>query len=1105
MTDTIIAQVLDVFELNDRQRSAALQRGKDVVVTAGAGSGKTSALVARYACLLAEGVSPRRIAAITFTKKAAMQMRSRVRNKIMELQHKTQGQAEGQKWVELSAQMDSARIGTIHSLCTEILRSHPAEAGVDPRFEVLDEGLSKALRVQVVEDTLNQLVEEDRFLPLLAGIPVRNLTKMLKQMLEKRLEVQETFAMALDNRARLDMELKERMNSPLTGGLIRELRGFSPQDLQQDAGDKLFAMVQELLRCWSQAENALAENDPAKCALHLYEARRSYLNRKSGRSDSSVKQIIAELQENFDKIINPLTGGREAKDPQPSVESEALFENLLPLLDEAFNQVHQAYKDQVQKRQALDFDDLEFHAQQLLTREDIRQHWQQELDALLVDEYQDTNQRQRDIVNALAGKGGGLFIVGDMRQSIYRFRRADVTVFREEQERIKGEGGIRIDLDRTYRAHEPLLNATGDLLASVIGTDEDPVRQYYVPYTPLVADQKNPPEDIQPPHVEFVFGAGEETESARPLAARALVERLLQLKAEGQIKKWDEVALLFRASTGYSFYEEALEDVGIPFVTVAGRGFYERPEIRDLVNILRTLADPLDDLSFAGLLRSPAFGLSDVALYQLRQAGLPYWSALQADLSALQEEDQVRARHTLNILTALLPLVDRIPVAELLKQVVDAVDYRAILAAADVKTEDKKASQAGGRLWRNLDKLLEDAQLSQDVTVRDFLDKLSTLNDAGAREGEAPAEAEGSVTLMTIHKAKGLEYPVVVLADSGRQLRSQSELVYFSNDLGVSFKLEPAPMLYNLAKIVDSDQEDCEALRLLYVALTRAQTKLLISGHATFNAKGKIRLNGWAQELDAVAGMPSQEFLTQEGEPFEVKTGSQQALRVWCLLEGLSAPTTLTATTGQEIPIKSSLRPLYAPLEGFGQTEPEEEMERLEEIHSWRATQPDERLPGTVLGKIVHKALQRWLFPGDPRLSALLETETFNAGLASEKLRRDAVDRATGLLARFRQHPAWEEIISAQERFTELPYTYSVKGRLEHRVIDMLYRNTDGWQILDFKTDPILTPSHKAELVRKYAPQVQRYAATAASKLGQPVQGSICFLDDQGKVELVEV
>ena len=139
---------------------------------------------------------------------------------------------------------------------------------------------------------------------------------------------------------------------------------------------------------------------------------------------------------------------------------------------------------------------LEYGAQKLLRRDEIREYWQGELDAVLVDEFQDTNQRQREIAEALAGDRGHLFIVGDMRQSIYRFRHADVTVFKQVQDQVNSKGGLLVDLDMTYRAHEPLLQATGDLLSKVIGTEEDPNCSYYVPYTPMIAHKKNPPEGM---------------------------------------------------------------------------------------------------------------------------------------------------------------------------------------------------------------------------------------------------------------------------------------------------------------------------------------------------------------------------------------------------------------------------------------------------------------------------------------------------------------------------------------------------------------------------------------------------------------------------------
>lgn len=557
--------------------------------------------------------------------------------------------------------------------------------------------------------------------------------------------------------------------------------------------------------------------------------------------------------------------------------------------------------------------------------------------------------------------------------------------------------------------------------------------------------------------------------------------------------------------TGYPYYEEALEDAGIPFVSVAGRGFYDRPEIRDLLNILRAIADPLDDVSFAGLLRSPAFGLSDAALFQLSEANLPYSEALRGEQGQLSESDQAAARRALTILNKLMPLVDRIPVSELLKRVIDELDYRAILATAEIGLEHGQSIKAAGRLWRNLDKLLSDTQLNQAVNVRNFLDMISTLNDAGAREGEAPAEAEGSIRLMTIHHAKGLQYPVVVLADAGRSKPTSKAKAFLSDELGVTFKLDPTPMLYRLAKHLDEDQDECEDFRVLYVALTRAQAKLIISGHGTLDQKGGVNLPGWGKAIDKALELPSVGFITQGGQPFETQTSHGYPVRAVCLLETPAAISHKAEALVSDPTPENDLGPIFQPVEGFGQAELPDDPERDLELQSWRATRADSRVSGKVLGSIVHKALQRWLFPGDPALDALLESEAWRVGLATEATRQEVIARANELLTRLRLHSLWNDLNAAPERYAELPYSYLINEKVENRVIDLLYRDADGWHIIDFKTDPICSLAQKEHLIQKYTPQVRRYRGIIESKLGTSASGKLCFLDDQGEVSLVEV
>ena len=970
------------------------------------------------------------------------------------------------------------------------------EAGIDPKFTVIEEGLAKALKAQIVKDTMDEMAGQPEFAPLFRILEIRPLTELLAFMLYQRLEVQEAYERDTDTSQVVFQGIGTFLSDPSIAGCIDDLRNMSIDTIYEDAGDKLAPKVVELLALWEKAEKAFAAGKLFDCANALFQARREKLLGGFG-NNGRVKIAIKDLRESYDKKINHICGGKDSKDEPPDAETEANFTQVFQLLKTAFEKMTTAYRESLRQLGSLDFDDLEYGAAQLLKQPEIQKQWQAGIAALLVDEFQDTNERQRQIVLNLTKISGKLFVVGDPKQSIYRFRRADVAVFRSIQESMKVAGGLSLDLNETFRAHRLLLEGMSDLLQTTMSTDNDPSRPYYVPFSPLVAYRKTPKEPFREPHVEFVFGVGEDAENARPIAARALALRLAELKEQGQIRAWDEVTLLFRASTGFPAYEAAFEDANIPFVTVAGRGFYDRPEIRDVLNILRSLADPSDDLAMAGLLRSPAFGLTDIALYQLRwQAEKParYWLALQGDIFMLSSEDQIRAARLVSILQILLPQVDRIPVAELLKKVVDTTHYRAILAVGG------RGSDCG-RLWRNLDKLMMDAQTSGKVSVRDFLDYLNTINDAGAREGEAPADAEGSVRLMTIHKAKGLQFPVVVLADASRESKNNTKPAVLLPKLGLAFKLDPIPLLYRLAKEEDQRQDEAEKQRLLYVALTRAQEKLIISGHLTTKKKGGVTSAGYLKELVGAAGFDLDSVVEHPGDEVITRTMSGQAVRVWVIPDQAEAVEQESGDPVSTVP-ESNILPIYKPL--MVPSEPAESEVESMEIPVERRTNPDGSLPAGVIGQMVHKAVELWLFPEDPRLIPMLETAALNAGLAQKSQCSLAVHHAMDLLTRLQDHPLRKEITAAMEVFHELPYSRMMKGHAETGYIDLLYLSRAGWQILDFKTDSIRNTEEGVGLIKRYSGQMKRYANAVETLMGQKVQTRICFLDYLGKVKLVD-
>ncbi len=1086
--------------LTGAQRDAVECLHKDVIVTAGAGTGKTRTLVARYVRLLEEGKSPRRVVAITFTEKAAREMRNRVRKAVSDRAESAGNASEKRRWADIEAGMDAARIGTIHSLCSEILRAHPAEAGIDPRFDVIEEGTAAALKAQAVEDVLLWALDEPDMVQLYTVFSAHALRRLLAYLLNRRLD-----AAMLFNNDDLEMRAQSALREAINAFVeyknvvfgIRALKELHESGgLTADAGATLAGRIEHLLEQWERAEAGLEKDDLFGAAAALFLMRRQGLKRGAGTKHSVAKAVQAELQLLYDECLSPWLGGAKSTDPPPLAELEQTWSAALPQIRMLFRRVCDQYAQALDRLHALDFDDLESGALDLLRIPAVADRWASEVEAVLVDEFQDTNERQREIVYALCGGvPGKLFIVGDARQSIYRFRGADVSVFRRVQRDLQARRGKHFELKRTFRTHDGLLQEMDGLLAPILGEEDDPERLYRVPYTALKADRDEPDLAVAPPFTELIIGIGEGAGEARPQAARALARRLVELKELGEINAYDDVALLFRASTGFGEYEGALEDAGIPFVTVAGSGFYNRPEIRDVLNILRALSEPSNDAALAGLLRSPAFGISDPGVYLLRlQSGepQPLLTALEGNLDYLVDADREAAARVRDFLAEFRPLVDRIPVAELLKKIVDATDYRAILAASHI------------RLWRNLDKLLQDAHTSGLVRVRGFFEYLRTLREVGAREGEAPAEALGAVRLMTIHKAKGLEFEVVVLADISRKPLARAELVYLLPETGPAFRfdrLEGSPLIYSLARYLDQQQSQEEENRILYVAATRARERLILNGHLSLRW-GKLTAEGWMKSFLEVLGLDSESMGEGAGGWMQARLPNGREVGVW-VADALD-PEDAESTAPTAWP-ESEAQALYDPL-AIVSDERTDDGKAGELERDWRATGKRLHPPAVVVGALVHEAIRSWVFPGDTELKPLLEMSALAHGLIDPGQRKRAIREVEKLLGRFQEHDVFLEIDAASERMHEIPYTrpHPTWGSDSGR-IDLLYRVNDAWHLLDFKSDEIRDDDGLANALDEHRPQVRRYAEAVQQLLGETPQAALCFLDAMGEVKVVLV
>jgi len=1095
---------------NEEQLPAITVRDHDVVVTAGAGTGKTRTLVARFISLLAEGLPLRSIVAITFTRKAAREMRNRVRSVIGQyLANPDLLIEERRRWEELYHQLDAARIGTIHSLCGEILRAHPAEASIDPRFDVLDEGQTGILIQEAIQEAMAWAVEDPQALPLYALFGIQSLRQTLEDLMQKRQQANMAFDTRPDDLwsawlERLLPPIKEFVDDPLVGDAFDELMATQIDgalDKALELGDPLAERVVELLKDWEKIQAAQARGEWSQVSVKLDSifSNLKQVGSLQNWSGHNPKRAIKTVKSVYtDTLGKWLSGGI-------NLELDRLLVEAMPALHMLFAQAEMAYNRLKDERQALDFDDLESHVLRMLShRIDVRRRWQKEIQAILVDEYQDTNGFQRDLVNLINGDQGKLFIVGDAKQSIYRFRGADVSVFRTERKRITAEGGQAHPLLTSYRAHRELIWGLNSLLSPILGEREDPNRPWREPFAALVPYRETPKDGFKNPFIEVQLTVGSKGEGALYRAAQALISGLTEL-VEGSEERIDygDVVILCRASTSFGDYEDALDEAAIPYLTVSGRGFFERPEIRDLLNALRALNDPSDDLAIVGLLRSPVFGFSDIELYQLVRR----WTEVgrtEAFYSFLQQEQEPKTIQIVGLIKNLHARSGRVPVAQLLKSFLDQTNYRAALLTTGYQ-----------RAARNVSKLLADAHASGLVPVHEFLEYVEGLRAVAAREGEARATAGKVVRLMTVHAAKGLEFPIVVLGDINHKDPAGDDL-FLDPDFGVVPKITDddgrLPASFRLSKQRADDQEAAESERLLYVAATRVQEKLILNGNIRLSRNGHPGwLAGWLKGLNSALGLNELEIPYNENgdqvHRYELRAGDTQV--ACAIYEPMIPVITAQAPTAEPEDADHDwtpdlLKPIPPVRRHLDEDSQEQEMEPP--LRVWRVipgvSKP--RAPAWIVGILVHEALARWLFPG-PGFDDWCRGRANEHGLADPIRLRDAVKTSKRLLERFQRHPLYADMKNADRRLHELPFSrMDEDGNLKLGVIDVLYLRHGNWTIVEYKTDWLKDEAALEMVLREkdYRDQIEGYRDAVEQLTGTRPRSQLVFLNYKGGVHV---
>jgi ATP-dependent helicase/nuclease subunit A len=845
MTPKLAASI----NLTETQKKGVETVDRDVCVTAGAGSGKTRVLVERFVNLVSnKNVPIQNILTITFTEKAASEMKERMARRFEDMG----------LWQELQ-DIEFAYLSTIDSFSARLLREHALEAGVDPEFTVLDEYESRYLQRNVAEALILEWEGNNPqgINALLRGLHCQDVEEAAINIIGK---VRST-GIALKDLPRTDIQPEE-----IAG-----------------AADKISACLDRLETYLKQG--ALPEKSSANVSTVV-----SALFPVMRLARDAPDQLTANHIESMDETINRYV---KLTAPEPlKSELKALKEELFPrlrglffermsagvgeVLREFLAELSRKYAEEKRLRSALDFSDLAEKTIHLLrSASHVRQQLRDRFKYILVDEFQDTNKLQKTLVDLLRSENN-LFVVGDTRQSIYGFRDADPDVFLNHSEEVAEKNGAVIRLNENFRTRPEIIEFINHVFRNVPGGSGR------AEATELIAASRF--RQKRSPSVELILARGANMDEARGLEAAVLARRIHDIVEKKEVKitrlggpgapvSYGDIAILLRTTTDIKLYERALAELNIPFFVIRGRGLYNTQEIMDLVNFLKVIDNPLDEIALAAVLRSPFVGVSDECLFWLAHyikdrsndsdgngndgddgSGKNIFNAL-AYLDKIPEIEPRYRERLLGFIEQLgkfRDLRERLPVSALMDTVIEETNFDTRMLALPSGRQKHANIRKVVELTRGLEK-------KGFSGLSEFFGVMSDLRLRETREPEAQTDVEKSdvVKLMTVHSAKGLEFPVVAVADLSRGRCNRADSVIFSKKTGLGFKaLNPSTKVpektLSYCEIAESqDKNDLEeAKRVLYVALTRAEEHLLLSGALSQRSKGGEWIKMLAEKLD---------------------------------------------------------------------------------------------------------------------------------------------------------------------------------------------------------------------------------------------------------------
>lgn len=919
-------------------------RNRNILVSAAAGSGKTAVLVERIVKIITDKNHPvdiDHLLIVTFTNAAAAEMRERIGNAIEKALDEQPGNEHLLRQLTL---IHNAQIATIDSFCLYVVRNHFHEIDLEPNFRIGDEGELKLLREDVLGRVLEQNYEEpsEAFSDFVEGYASGRTDAALNEMILQLYEFSRSYPWPekwldsfvgiyrIENREELD---RAEWLAPLTENIcfvLKDCEQLLKQALavtQQDDGPDMY---EKAVRSDLEKYESLSKLT-SFCELSVALSDIKYDRLASSRGfegDPDKLELVKSLREQAKDVVKKLCKQYFFCSPEMMIEQ---LERTEPMLEEVVRLTKQ-FADEFaaakRRKNLVDFHDVEHFALQILVDEETEkakktaEEFRDTFEEIMIDEYQDSNEVQETLLRSISREERGennIFMVGDVKQSIYRFRLARPELFMKKYDSYSLEESTtqRIDLHKNFRSREEVLTCTNDIfykiMARSLGNVEYDAEAALYPGASYPVSADFIPEILLADSNDELLEDTELTDK-KTLEAKIVAEEIKHLmktqpvtdKAAGTLRaaRYSDIVILLRSLSGWAdSLVEVLNENGIPAHTVSSTGYFSTVEVQTVLSMLRLLDNPRQDIPMAAVLRSPMAGLTDeeLAVLRLEDGSVPFHEAVLelaeglyeedgqkeiSDSEADSEADQKQGRNadekTENHIeiTAhrkllkfykkykqLRQLVPDTPIHELIEIILRETGYGHYVAAMP----------AGNRRTANLNMLLEKAAAYEKTSYKGlfhfvrYIDELQKY-DVDFGEADMVGENEDVVRIMSIHKSKGLEFPIVIVSGMGKNFNKQdtrSKMVLHP-ELGIGLdymdgkKRIKSPTIAKKAIAKQIDLENLgEELRVLYVALTRAKEKLILTGTLK-DAPEKLEFFRQQANLSKAADRPLS-YLTREG------------------------------------------------------------------------------------------------------------------------------------------------------------------------------------------------------------------------------------------------